>query len=163
MRVFGHIACICALVLAFFGVPCWLGGVNLTALVSGSTDLVSSATAIQEAPSGHYTIFVNKNLHTDEEVLGLWKDFFAGKDVPLIMEDVTCVTANGDTAGIEMAQSLASRLPANQMKVRTEDGTLAISKAEVGRFDIMVLSSETAASLDTTSLERDSNVEVVYR
>ena len=163
MRAFGHIACICALLFAFFGVPCWLGGVSPAALMPGGADLVSSATTIQAAPSGHYTILVNTRLHTNAEVLELWKDFLAGKDVPLIMEDVTCVTAAGDAAGIQMATSLASRLPANQMKVRTEDGTLAMSKAEAGRFDIMVLSNEMAQSLDTSALEADAQVEVVRR
>jgi hypothetical protein len=62
-----------------------------------------------------------------------------------------------------MAQRLASRLPANQMKVRAEDGILMVSKAEVGRFDIMVLSDETAAALDVTELASDPNVEVVHR
>lgn len=163
MRALSHIACIGALLLAFFGVPCWLGGVNVAALLPGAADLVSSATTIQEAPSGHYTIFVNTDLHTDAEVLELWKHFLAGEDVPLIMEDVTCVTATGDAAGIEMAQSLASRLPANQMRVYTEDGVLVMSKAEVGRFDIMVLSDEMAKSLDTSKLEANPRVEVVHR
>lgn len=163
MRAFSHIACIGTLLLAFFCVPCWLGKVNVAALLPGSTDLVSSATAIQEAPSGHYTIFINTDLHTDAEVLELWKSFLAGEDVPLIMEDVTCVTAAGDAAGIEMATSLASRLPANQMKVYTEDGTLVMSKAEVGRFDIMVLSDEKAKSLDVQQLEANPRVEVVRR
>ena len=163
MRVASHIACVVALLAAFLGLPAWQGGVDVLALMSGGPDLVSSATTIQAAPDGHFVIFVNTALHTDVEVLSLWQDFLAGKDVPLIMEDVTCVTARGDVAGIEMADSLASRLPANQMKVRTEDGVLAISKAEVGRFDIMVLSEDAAASLDTSALEADPLVEVVRR
>ena len=163
MRVAGHIGTVVALLLAFFAVPAWLGGVNVAALAAGGTDLVSSATVIQEAPSGTFTIFVNRDYHTDESVLALWRDFLAGRDVPLIMEDVSCVAVEGDAAGIDMANSLASRLPANQMKVRVENGVLALSKAEAGRFDMLVMSDEAAARFDAQALDRMSNGEGVRR
>ena len=163
MRVAEHIGTVVALLLAFFAVPGWMGGVDVGALATGDADLVSSATVIQDAPSGTFTIFVNRDYHTDEEVLLLWRDFLAGKDVPLIMEDVSCVAVEGDVAGIDMANSLASRLPANQMKVRVENGTLAISKSEAGRFDILVLSDDAADRLDVQKLESLPNVEVVHR
>ena len=163
MRVLGHIVTIAALFGAFLVVPARLGGVNVAALMGGATNRTSSATQIQDAPLGTYTIFVNRRLHKDKQALDYLLDFLAGEDVPLIMEDVSCVVATSDVAGLEMAQSLASRLPANQMKVRAEDGILMVSKAEVGRFDIMVLSDETAAALDVTELASDPNVEVVHR
>jgi len=162
MRVFAHIATVVALLLAFVGLPAWLGGVNVSALLPG-VDAVSAATAIQDAPSGSYTILINRDLHTNDEVLGHWLDFLAGKDVPLIMEDVSCVALEGDVAGIEMANSLASRLPANQMKVRVENGVLVLSKAEVGRFDIMVMSDETAEAFGASTTYDLPFVEVVHR
>lgn len=163
MRIVAHIACVVALLAVFLGVPVWLGSVDVTALFSGDVDLVSSATTIQDAPSGTYTIYLNRNLHEDDEVRALWLDFLAGKDVPLIMEDASCVAVAGDASGVEMANSLASRLPANQMKVRTEDGVLALSKAEAGRFDMLVMSDEAAASLGASTLEDLDFVEVVHR
>ncbi|MDO4536987.1 MAG: hypothetical protein Q4B54_02415 [Coriobacteriales bacterium] len=162
-RALAHIATIAVLLAVFVGVPVALGWVNLSALVSGQTDLVSSATTLQAAPDGGFTIFINGERHPDKEVLGYWKDFLAGKDVPLIMEDVSCVVCKDDIAGLEMAESLASRLPANQMKIHTEDGTLTLSKAETGRFDILVMSNEKAKSYDVSRLLSMSDVEVVYR
>ena len=158
-----HIVTIVGLLAACVGVPAWLAGVDVVALAQGGTDLVSSATTIQDAPSGSFYVFLNRDLHTDQEVLGYWVDFFEGKDVPLIMEDVSCVTLAGDSAGLEMAQSLASRLPANQMKIRTEDATLALSKAEVGRFDVLVVSDEAAAQANVDALLADERVEVIHR
>ena len=163
MRTLEHLLTVLALVAAFLVAPAVMGGVNVTALAMGGPDLVSSATTIQAAPSGAFTLFVNRARHTDEEVLGHWLDFLAGRDVPLIMEDVSCVALAGDASGIELAESLASRLPANQMKVRVEDGTLAVSKAEVGRFDILVMSDEAGQAYGAASLADLPFVEVVHR
>ncbi len=163
MRVLAHIGIVVALLVAFLVVPAWRVGINAQALFLGDNDLVSSATTIQEAPSGTYTILINHDRHPDDEAYAYWLEFLAGNDVPLIMEDVTCVALAGDSAGIEMANSLASRLPANQMKVRIEDGTLALSKAEVGRFDIIVMSDEAAISLDASTVASKPFVGVVHR
>lgn len=162
MRVFAHIATVVALLLAFVGVPAWQGHVNVAALLSSAED-AGAATDIHDVPSGSYTILVNRDLHTNAEVLGYWLDFLTGKDVPLITEDVSCVALEGDVAGIEMAYSLASRLPTNQMKVRVENGVLALSKAEVGRFDIMVMSDEMADAFGASTTYDLPFVEVVHR
>lgn len=163
MHIGAHIVTVVALLVAFVAVPAWRAGVDVGALLSGTSDLVSSATTIQEAPSGTYTILINHDRHTDDETYAHWLDFLAGNDVPLIMEDVSCVAFAGDAPGIEMANSLASRLPANQMRVRVEDGTLALSKAEVGRFDIIVISDEAAQRYGASTLANKPFVGVVHR
>ena len=43
-----------------------------------------------------------------------------------------------------MADRYRLRLPENQMKVTKENGTLLVSKAENGLFDVIVLSKEMA-------------------
>ena len=165
MRAFAHIATIAVLLGVFLGVPLGLFGnvAKITAFAEGQVDAVSGATEILEEPSGHFTVLINSDLHTDAEVLGNWETFLAGDPAPLIMEDVTCVAVEGDAAGIELAQQLQSRLPANQMKVRIEQGVLAMSKAEAGRFDIMVLSDEMAAALGASTLYGLPFVDVIHR
>ena len=153
---------IAAAVLVFAPVAAFADFNALGAKVSG-VDAVSAATAIQDAPSGRYTVFINRDKHPDEKVLGDWVAFFSGKDVPLIMEDVDCVAFEGDVAGIEMAESLQSRLPENQMKVRVVDGVLALSKAEAGLFDVIVTSDEMAKALTADTVAASRNVEVVHR
>ena len=59
-----------------------------------------------------------------------------------VFEDLSCTVSSGDPTGLEMAKSFQSRLPENQMKIRTEDGIMMLSKAENGRFDIIVMSKE---------------------
>ena len=47
-----------------------------------------------------------------------------------------------------MARSFQSILPENQMKIRTENVILMLSKAESGRFDVIVMSKELADVYD---------------
>lgn len=165
MRVFAHIATIIILMGVLLGIPLGLFGnmAKITAYAQGQVDAVSGATAILDEPSGHFTVLINSNLHTDAEVLGDWETFLAGKDAPLIMEDVSCVAAEGDAAGIELAAQLQSRLPANQMKVAVEQGVLVVSKVEAGRFDIVVMSDEVAANLGAQTLYSLPFVDVIHR
>jgi hypothetical protein len=52
-----------------------------------------------------------------------------------------------------------SRLPENQMKIKTEDGTLMLSKAEYGRFDIIIMSEEFASAYGAKTLyDNEKNV-----
>lgn len=163
MRIGAHIVTVAALLVAFLVVPAWWAGAGADVLLAGDKDLVVSQTTTQEAPSGSFTILINHDRHKDDEAYARWLDFLAGGDVPLIMEDASCFACYGDTAGIEMACSLAARLPAGQMKVRTEDGALVLSKAEVGRFDIIVMSDEVAKSLDASTVADRPFVGVVHR
>ena len=162
-QALGHVAAIALFALVSLGLPAALGGVNVFALPSVGSDLISSATTIVESPSGHYTVLINRDLHTNAEVLGHWRDFFEGKDVPLIMEDVHCFVLDGDTSGIGMATSYSSRLPANQMKLRVQDPVLVLSKVQAGVFDMLVASDEyleAFGGLEGVDLQR---TEVVHR
>jgi len=162
VRIVLHIVTVVGALVASLLMGGFVAGVDYNTLFK-PVDLVTSATEMIDAPSGDFDIFINRRIHTDPEVLGHWVEFFKGNDVPLIMEDVSCTVSTGDMAGLEMAESLASRLPANQMKIRVENGTIAISKAEYGRFDVIVLSAETADALDVSKLSQDEYVEVVLR
>jgi hypothetical protein len=152
-RLIGHIVSALMTVVILMGLPLMLSG-NIGVLFGNKTDAVTSATKAVDKPSGEYVVFINTSLHTDETALRSWKAFFENGDTDGIInvfEDISCTVASGDEGGLEMAESFMSRLPENQMKVRKEDGTLMISKAENGRFDVIVMSKETA---ETMSAER---------
>lgn len=162
MRVLAHIATVVALLLAFVGYPAWQGHVNVAALMPGAKD-EGVATNIHDAPPGAYVILVNRDLHADAAALDRWLDFFADKGEPPVEGDVSCVVLEGDSAGSEMAAYLASRLPAEHMKVRVDNGVLALSKAEVGRFDVMVMSDAAADAFGASTTYDLPFVEVIYR
>jgi len=54
--------------------------------------------------------------------------------------------AEGDAKGLEMAQSFQSKLPENQMKIKEEEAVLVVSRAEEGKFDILLMSKDFADS-----------------
>ena len=110
-------------------------------LISGA-DTISSATVIVEAPSGGYVALINKDIHTDPDKLKQWETFFSGGEIDYIFEDLSCMVAASDENGLEMAKSLQSRLPENQMNLRIEDSTLLFSKVFYGFFDVVVISDE---------------------
>ncbi|MBR1862560.1 MAG: hypothetical protein IJ806_00530 [Ruminococcus sp.] len=110
-------------------------------------DAVSGATVALDKPSGEYVVFINRDLHTDSKNLSIWEGFFArGEDEGIynVFEDLSCTVADSDPSGLEMARSFQSLLPENQMKVRTENIVLMLSKAENGRFDLIIMSRELA-------------------
>ncbi|HBI85092.1 MAG TPA: hypothetical protein DDX71_02210 [Ruminococcus sp.] len=155
-----HIGVIAGTLGLLLGVPC-LTSDAIRAKLSG-TDAVSSASVIVEQPSGDYLVLINLDRHTDSENLALWHDFFTGADAPVIFEDISCGTALSDAGGRTMADSFRSRLPENQMTVRAEDGTLLLSKAETGRFDIIILSQEIADALHAETVTELPNVETLH-
>lgn len=105
-------------------------------------DAVSSASVIIDQPSGAYVVLINRDRHPNTENLATWEAFFRGEEIGFLFEDISCVVADTDAAGLELARSFQSRLPENQMKVRTEDMTLMLSKAQHGIYDVMVFSRE---------------------
>ena len=117
-------------------------------------DAVSSASVILEQPSGAYVVFLNKNLHSNKENLEVWNEFFSGNEIEFLFEDLSCVVADSDAAGLELAKSFQSRLPENQMRLRTEDATLLLSKAEYGKFDCIVMSHEAYEAYGAKSLAK---------
>lgn len=162
VKALAHVAFIACLSAVLFGVP-FVAFANVGAMVSDGVDTVSSATIIQDAPSGDFAIYINRDKHPDERVLGDWVAFFSGEETPLIMEDISCVVLSGDVAGIDMAESLRSRLPENQMSLRVEEAALALSKAEQGLFDVLAVSEEMRQACFAYTLEELPFVEAVFR
>ena len=140
MKIVRHICVITAALLLTAVFPLWHSG--FFSRIAGGADAVSSPTVVIDQPSGAYVVAINPALHTDSEKTETWKKFFHGDEIDYIFEDLSCVTAATDPAGFEMAKSFQSRLPENQMKLRTEDTTLMLSKASYGRYDVIVMSRE---------------------
>ena len=163
MRVLGHIARVAAGLFLLIGLPLIVSG-RAAELLSGKADAVSSATAVMDQPSGEYVILINRDIHSDPAALEAWKAFFAHGDTDGIVglfEDISCTVSSSDPAGLEAAKSYISRLPENQMKLRTEDCTLMLSKAEHGRFDVIVMSKEAAESGKARRAAELANTEIV--
>ena len=164
MKGIRHIIWIVGMLTVFLVVPCF-AFTNIPSTVknrlSGNVDAVSSSSIVLDAPSGHYVVLINKDRHRDEETLKLWLDFFAGEEIPIIFEDISCEVAEQDAPGLEMAAASQSRLPENQMTVTKEDGLMMLSKAEAGGFDILILSEEIADVYSASTLYGKENVEVV--
>ena len=129
------------LVLFFIlGVPFFRSGFFSSG--RGETDTVSGASVIYDTPSGEYVVLINRPLHEESGTLETWETFFSGGEIGVVFEDLHCLTIRGDAAGIDAAISFQSRLPENQMRVRTEEGVLIASKETFGLYDIIVMSSE---------------------
>lgn len=127
----------------------------------GSADAVSSATTISSMDdiNGEYVVLINRNRH--KSTLEKWIKFFKGDDAGFIMEDIICATASNDTAGIETAETYRSRLPQNQMTVKSEVGVLVVSKAKNDIFDVLILSEKAADAFGADELYDGENVEVI--
>ena len=129
---------------------------------SDSPDAVSSATAQPVSAgdmSGKYIVFINRGLHDKAGTTGDWEQFFSfTDDVPLIMEDITCKVAQLDSEGLDTARKYQARLPENQMKIEQEAGVMLLSKAELGRFDVMIMSEAAAKSYSAQTLYDKENI-----
>lgn len=109
---------------------------------TASSDAVSSASVIIDQPSGAYVVLINRERHPDSGNLNTWISFFKGEEIGFLFEDISCIVPSSDASGLELAKSFQSRLPENQMKLRTEDATLLMSKAIYGEFDVIIVSRE---------------------
>ena len=138
----GHLAAAAAAVLLCIILPGYFF-TDLPARIAGKTDAVSSASMeIPDQPSGSYLVLIKSDLH--EDTLSEWTDFFTEQPVGVIMEDLHCFVDQADVSGQEAADRYRLRLAENQMTVTKENGTLLVSKAENGLFDVIVLSKEMA-------------------
>lgn len=163
-NIAAHIATVVVALVLFLGGTIALTHADVVSLVRPQTDLVSSATTIQETPDGSYYILINKAHHPNEKVLADWITFFEDREAaPLIMEDISCVVCEEDAPGLEFAESLQSRLAENQMRLRTEEGVLAVSKADAGVFDAMVVSQMAYDAYGVESVAGNPNVVVIER
>ena len=135
-----------------------LGGLTK---IQASADAVSSATAEldPESMSGEYVVFINEERHPD--TAEVWADFFRGEDIPVVLDDISCLVCGSDPAGLEYAKACQARLPENQMSLRTEDVVMVLSKGDAGRFDIILLSRETADAFDGESIGESDFVKTV--
>ena len=123
-------------------------------------DVVSGATMkLPEQPSGEFVILINESLHGD--TLSDWQKFFSGEDLPVIFDDISCLTAEGDVTGILLAERMQAQLPENQMRLRSENPTLLVSKAEAGLIDVAVFSKEMADALKLNSSGQMEGVAVI--
>lgn len=127
-----------------------------------SPDAVSSATAQSvsaEDMSEKYVVFINRKLHDKAGTTADWEKFFSFSDeVPLIMEDITCKVAQLDSEGLDAAQKYQARLPENQMKIEQEAGVMLLSKAELMRFDVLILSEAAAKAYSAETLYSKENI-----
>ena len=154
-----HIIISIIAVFIIIGVPVCLSGYPKRAM-SGE-DAISKATVIVEKPSGAYSVFINTSLHLNEENLAVWKDFFEGKDIDFVFEDISCIVLDTDESGKAILESFVSRLPENQLSARVEDATLALSKAYYGKIDMLLVSEEAGKAYGTFKLEKLSFLECV--
>ena len=159
-RIVRHIVFCAAGVILLLIVPILCSG-GFSRMIGG-TDAVSSASAIVEAPSGKYTVLINRERHKSESDMAAWREFFSGGDFTIIFDDINCMTLNGDDGAYTMAQSFRSRLPENQMKVGTGDPITVLSKAEYGLFDMLLLSDEAAAGYGITDITAGGSVEIIH-
>lgn len=143
MNLLKHILFIIAGVVILLVIPFWCCG-GLQPLFSSEPDAQSSATMVLEKPSGRYYILINKDLRKDEETLRDWVTFFGGGEILYIFEDIGCSVADGDEAGLRLAQSFRSILPENQMQITSDDPFLLASRVDHGLYDVAVISKEYA-------------------
>jgi galactitol-specific phosphotransferase system IIB component len=85
--------------------------------------------------------------------LDTWVQFFSGQEISYLFEDISCSVASGDSGALTMAQSFQSRLPEKQMSVQTENATLLMSRADCGKYDIIILSKEFAERYELTTID----------
>ncbi|MBQ9227996.1 MAG: hypothetical protein IJ168_04105 [Eubacterium sp.] len=141
-----------AVLVLILGIPFTaLGGMSL--LRSDGADAVSSATAYTFDPndvSGEYVVFINNERHPD--TLMVWESFFKGEDIPVVLDDISCLICNGDTLAADYAEICQARLPENQMTVKSDTSLLVLSKGEYRQFDIIILSKELAEAYGAESV-----------
>ena len=135
-----HTVIVTTALFLIVGVPVFRTG-YISGKLSG-VDTVSSATVILEQPSGAYVVVINRDRHQNADNLRTWERFFRGEEIGYLFEDISCMVADVDSGGMELAKSFQSRLPENQMQIRPEDLTMMLSKAQNARYDVILMSKE---------------------
>lgn len=146
-KMFGiikHVVIVAAALFIILGVP-FLRSDYYKSMRDG-TDTMTSATVVIDAPSGRFTVLINKALHPDQDNLQDWITFFGGGEIDFLFEDISCSIAKGDSSALDMAKSFQSRLPENQMKLQQEDATLLVSRVDNSMYDVVIMSKEYADS-----------------
>lgn len=147
--------------LLVLGIPFTaLGGFSI--IDKSNADAISSATSYAFDPndvSGEYVVFINDTLHKD--TVEVWQAFFKGENVPVILDDISCMICNGDEGAKEYAEICQARLPENQMKIKAESSLLLMSKGDNSKFDIIIMSKETAQAFNADSISENDNITTV--
>jgi hypothetical protein len=157
-----HMGIVLAGVLLLLGVP-FFSTDYFKALRQGTTDTVSSASVVIDQPSGEYIVFINRDMHTDEDYLNTWIQFFSGEEISYLFEDISCSVIAADSGALDLARSFQSRLPEKQMRIQTEEASLLLSRADHGKYDIMILSKEFAETYNAATLDEKSTVQIEVR
>ena len=158
MKVLRHIAVCTAGIALLVVLPFALAGGF--SMFSEGADAVSSASVVIEKPSGNYIVLINRDRHSESD-MPAWREFFSGGDFSIIFDDITCVTLDGDAGALILARSFMSRLPENQMTVKSGEAVITLSKADNGRFDVLIVSDEAAEKFGISSVYCDKNVEII--
>ena len=159
MRLVKHIAAVAAALFICLVIPC-LYYMQAGGLFSRAPDARSGASlVVPDQPSGTFLVLVNKERHPAS--MQEWTDFFTEKEVGVIMEDVHCLVTKGDAAGKELAERYQARLAENQMQITQEDGTLVVSKAENGMFDVVIISTDMADNYDYSRIHESDRTAVL--
>ena len=140
----GHILIVVLALVLLAGVPI-ARNFDLFAKGDGSDAVTQATVELPDQPSGDFIVLLNTSIHQD--TIDDWTAFFTGEDMPVIFEDIKCLTAKGDVTGQQMAERFQLQLPENQMELRSEDATLLASKSEAGYIDAAVFSSEMADAI----------------
>lgn len=160
MKAIKHFITVAGILFLFLILPALIFVNFDTILGAAGYDAVSSATQIiTDKPSGQYVILINKGLSE----IDVWEEFFDDKDIPVIMEDISCLVISGDENGLEMARTYQSRLPENQMKIKQAEGLLTVSKAQNALFDVAVMSQEFADAYNAETVYGNENIEVITK
>lgn len=151
------------MVAVTLGCPFMLTDFFSQIIYGGGTDAVTSASVSLDKPSGEYVVLINRDMHKDEDKLADWETFFSGGEITYIFEDIACSVAAADTGAVELAQSFQSQLPENQMRVEKTDSTLMLSRADNGKFDIIIMSKEFAQANNARSAYKPSVIVINIR
>lgn len=155
---FGHVGLVILLLGILLGIPFAIHYNEL--VIRDSTDAVTQASIpLPDQPSGEFVVLIKTSLH--EDAIEDWKDFFHDEEFAVIFEDIECMVADGDSAGMQMAERYQAQLPENQMRLRTENPTLLVSKAETGYIDVVVFSREMAEALKLAPENELTDVTVI--
>ena len=134
--------------------------VDVGAVLSGAIDAVSGASMdLPDQPSGQFVVIINRDRHP--LTLDEWSSFFREEEVGVIMEDISCLAATSDPAGVQLARRYMARLAENQMVLTTENSLLVVSRAENGLYDVIVLSKEMADAVDFSEVYARGDAAVI--
>ena len=143
-----------------FGILVLNGSISIGAQVDAVTKATGEIVYADDI-DGSFTVLINKEMHKDAEALAEWITFFSGGEVGVIFEDVTCYVASNDPSGLEVAESFQSRLPENQLGIKTVPSGMLVDKAAHGVFDVIVLSDPIAKAIGADTLFNKENIEVI--